>query len=344
VRGRITAVTDVSWTVAPAQGAPVTVEIAAGTRFGTARKPLDGSAFPVGTSVGVIGTRQADHVVADRIVLILTRTRTKATSTPAPATRSAAPTPAGAGMCAVSADLEAAVTYASGKGERSAGVVLDTESDAYAAAGDADAPFNTASVVKVFLATNLLLTGQMSGSTAATAQAMISQSDDDAADALYDIAGGDQVVVIVGQHYGIPDLGTPPADAGQWGETQVTANGLAHLYGALKNDTTVWPWLSKAMAAAPRAAADGTDQYFGIPSVSDDWAVKQGWMTGLGPGSTYNSTGYVAGARYVVVLLTYGSAAQYGSAMATTITQMARTILPGGVPDGADATSSSSDC
>ena len=66
-------------------------------------------------------------------------------------------------------------------------------------------------------------------------------------------------------------------------------------------------------------------------------------MTGLGPGSTYNSTGYVAGARYVVVLLTYGSAAQYGSAMAGTITQMARTILPGGVPGGADATSSS-DC
>jgi len=30
--------------------------------------------------------------------------------------------------------------------------------------------------------------------------------------------------------------------------------------------------------------------------------------------------------------------------MAGTITQMARTILPGGVPGGADATSSSSDC
>jgi hypothetical protein len=114
-------------------------------------------------------------------------------------------------MCAVTADLQTAVTYASGKGERSAAVVLDTETGGYAAAGAADASFNTASVVKVFLATNLLLTGQMSGTTATAAQAMISQSDDDAADALYDIAGGDQVVVIVGQHYGIPDLGTPPA-------------------------------------------------------------------------------------------------------------------------------------
>ena len=126
VRGRITAVTDVSWTVAPAQGAPVTVEIAPGTRFGTARKPLDGSAFPVGTSVGVIGTRQADHVVADRIVLILTRTRTKATSTPVPATRSAAPTPAGAGSARSRPIWRLPSPSASGMGERSAGVVLDT--------------------------------------------------------------------------------------------------------------------------------------------------------------------------------------------------------------------------
>jgi hypothetical protein len=96
------------------------------------------------------------------------------------------------------------------------------------------------------------------------------------------------------------------------------------------------------MAAATRTAADGTDQYFGIPSASDDWAVKQGWMTGLGPGSTYNSTGYVDGGRYVVVLLTYGSAAQYGSAMAGTITQMARIVLPGGVPGGSGSTAA--DC
>jgi hypothetical protein len=298
------------------------------------------SAFTVGSSVGVIGTRQADHIVADRIVVIATRTR--AASKPAPATPSAAPRPAAPSGCAVTADLEAAVSYASGKGERSADAVLDTETGAYASAGDADAEFNTASVVKVFLATNLLLTGQMSGAAAVNAQAMITQSDDDAADALYDIAGGDQVVVIIGQHYGIPHLGIPPADPGQWGQTQVTANGLAHLYADLKNDATVWPWLSKAMAAATRTGADGTDQYFGIPSASDDWAVKQGWMTGLGPGSTYNSTGYVAGNRYVVVLLTYGSAAQYGSAMAGTITQMARTILTNGIPGGGGV--ASTDC
>jgi hypothetical protein len=52
------------------------------------------------------------------------------------------------------------VAYASGKGERSAAVVLDSETGAYAAAGDGSAPFATAGVVKVFLATSLLLTGR----------------------------------------------------------------------------------------------------------------------------------------------------------------------------------------
>ena len=51
-----------------------------------------------------------------------------------------------------------------------------------------------------------------------------------------------------------------------------------------KADPTVWPWLSKAMATTTRDGTDGTDQFFGIPSASQDWGVKQGWMTGLGPG------------------------------------------------------------
>jgi len=54
-------------------------------------------------------------------------------------------------------------------------------------------------------------------------------------------------------------------------------------------------------------------------------------MTGLGPGSTYDSTGYVDGNRYAVVILTYGSVAQYGQYMSNTITQMAKDTMPSGV-------------
>jgi hypothetical protein len=251
-----------------------------------------------------------------------------------PPTPTPAPVPPGPNACVVRADLSDAVADASHSGERAAAVVLDTATGAYFAAGEADAPFDTASVVKVFLATELLLTGRMSGPTATTAYKMITRSDDDAANSLYGRAGGDGVVAAVGRHYGIDDLGNPPAAPGKWGETTITANGLAHFYAAVEADPVVWPWLSDAMGHATRTGSDGTDQYFGIPSAAGDWAVKQGWMVGLGPGATYNSTGYVDHGRYVVVLLTHGPSSRYGAPMAATLTEMARDVLPGGRPGG----------
>lgn len=221
---------------------------------------------------------------------------------------------------------------ADSRGEQAAVAVYDTATNTYAEVGDATATYSSASVVKVLVATDLLLTGQMSGDTATTAYQMITASDDDAADALYGLVGGDAVITTVAAHYGISDLGSPPADTGQWGETQITADGLMRLYVDLKNDPQVWPWLSDAMRNATPDGADGTDQYFGIPAASNDWAVKQGWMTGLGPGSTYDSTGYVDGDRYVVVLLSAGSADQYGDYMSDTITTMAHDALPNGAP------------
>jgi hypothetical protein len=109
---------------------------------------------------------------------------------------------------------------------------------------------------------------------------------------------------------------------------------MAHFYAAVRNDPAVWPWLSNAMSHATRKGSDGTDQYFGIPSATGDWAVKQGWMVGLGPGTTWNSTGFVDQDRYVVVLLTHGPSSRYGAPMASTLTAMARDVLPGGQVDG----------
>jgi len=43
-----------------------------------------------------------------------------------------------------------------------------------------------------------------------------------------------------------------------------------------KADPTVWPWLSKAMATTTRDGTDGTDQFFGIPSASQDWGGQAG--------------------------------------------------------------------
>ncbi|MGZ4559400.1 MAG: serine hydrolase [Mycobacteriaceae bacterium] len=273
---------------------------------------------------------------------------TASAAQPAPIAETAAivpvgTTPAGAPAATASPEvkrcvLNQALAYATGRGEQAAIAVYDTETGTYTAAGNTDELYSSASVVKVFIATDLLLTGQMTGDTASLAYKMVTASDDDAADSLYGLVGGDSVITTIADHYGITNLGSPPADTGQWGETTITADGLVHLYAKLKADPKVWPWLSVAMSNTTQVGTDGTDQYFGIPSATQDWAVKQGWMTGLGPGSTYNSTGYVENDRYAIAILTFGSANQYGSYMSNTITQTAKYTLPGGVVGATPAT------
>ena len=54
---------------------------------------------------------------------------------------------------------------------------------------------------------------------------MITQSDDDDADALYGLAGGDNVINLIAAHYDITDLGTPPSQPGWWGNTEINAKG-----------------------------------------------------------------------------------------------------------------------
>lgn len=338
--GAITVIDGDHWTIVTTNQSTVTVVLSGQTRFGTATKPAAREDFAVGTHIAVTGARSGNSVHADRITIAAaaagSTTPTAITPTPSPTpTPTAAPSaPVVAPSCPVGPGLSQALAYASSRGERASLAVYDTATGTYTAAGDADAQYSSASVVKVFIATDLLLTDQMHGDTASTAYQMIAASDDDATDNLYGLVGGDSVITTIAAHYGITNLGSPPADTGQWGETKITADGLVHLYAKLKADPTVWPWLSKAMANTTRDGTDGTDQFFGIPSASQDWAVKQGWMTGLGPGSVYNTTGYVDDTRYAVVILSYGSVSQYGRYMSSTITQMAQDVLPGGVPGG----------
>ncbi|MCW2631822.1 MAG: hypothetical protein JWR88_784 [Pseudonocardia sp.] len=338
VRGEISSIEGDRWTVTDNRGGIVEVTLTEETLLGTQRQPMSLEQFAVGVPVAVTGTRTGNSIAATRVIKAGSRTnaaRSAPPAAPTPPTTAAVPV-----TCVVSADLDSAVAYATAQGERAAIAVYDTASGRYFYAGDSDEPYSSASVVKVLIAAELLLTGQMTGSTESTASQMIISSDDDAADALYGLVGGDGVITTIAAHYGITNLGSPPADAGQWGETKITADGLVHLYAALKADPTVWPWLSQTMKSTTQLGADGTDQYFGLPSASQDWSVKQGWMTGLGPGSTYLSTGFVQDNRYAVAILTYGSTSQYGAQMSDTITQMAKDVMPAGqigAPSGASA-------
>lgn len=229
-------------------------------------------------------------------------------------------------------DAQAAVQAANAAGYRTGIGVVDLRTGAYYGAGEDVASFASESVAKVLIATELLLTGQMSGVTETTAFQMITQSDDDAADDLYGLAGGDNVINLVASHYGIADLGTPPVEPGWWGDTEITAKGMVEFYTAVARDPTVGPWLINAMAATTEYAADGTDQFFGLPSAAPGAAVKQGWGDDGtdSPNAVFNSTGYVDQNRYAVAILVDGPPASYGSAISDTVTAEADALIPGG--------------
>ena len=123
--------------------------------------------------------------------------------------------------------IKAAVRSATSRGYQAGVAVVDTTTGTLWAAGDYDDLFAAESVVKVFIATRLLATKQLTGDTADTAYRMITQSDDGAADALYGLAGGDEVVTWIADHYGISGLGSPPTKYGWWSNTHISALGMA---------------------------------------------------------------------------------------------------------------------
>lgn len=208
------------------------------------------------------------------------------------------------------ADVDAAADVGTRHGLRAGVAVMDTLTGGCIVAGEVDGLFATASVVKVLIAARLLSSGQMDGDTARLAYRMIIYSDDDAANVLWSRSGADNLEPWAAEHYGLPNLGSPNAIAGRWGNTHVRPAALARLYAALKADPAVWPWLGDAMHQMRPTAKDGTNQVFGIAAADKGAAIKQGWANGSADDpddAVVNSTGYLGSDRYVVIILTEGN-------------------------------------
>ncbi|MEO7261069.1 MAG: hypothetical protein ABI047_07435 [Jatrophihabitantaceae bacterium] len=234
--------------------------------------------------------------------------------------------PASASVASQAAD---AVRYANDRGYRSSIAVLDTQTGAFTGAGDYNSTYASESLVKVFIATRLLMTGQMSGWNESTAYRMITQSDDAAASALYGRVGGDGIVDWTEQALNVPNIGSAPPSPGWWGATRVTASGMVRFYNAVRHRPAVWNWLGNAMHHATPYGSDGVYQFFGIPSATTGFGVKQGWGNDNPQGQpAFNSTGFVNGDRYAVAILTQGGS--YGTPIANMLTAEARLLMPGG--------------
>jgi hypothetical protein len=205
-----------------------------------------------------------------------------------------------------------------------------------ALAGDnglADRPFPTASMVKLFVAEDVLhraRTGQVSLSAddLATLQVMIARSDDPAASEMWVRFDGARIVRDVAVRYGLRGT-APPAVRGQWGETITTARDLARFLSLLPvvahpdDAATLLEW----MRGATPIAADGFDQQFGVfGTVQGTPAVKQGWMCCVSGQRHLHSVG-VVGHRVIVLLSEVPRSVGYAAARAA-LSAAAATIPP----------------
>ena len=222
-----------------------------------------------------------------------------------------------------------AARYATSLGYRVGIAVVDSKTGDYYRSGDADDGFLSASVVKVLIAARLLAEDKLHGDVRRLAYRMITQSDNDAADQLYPLAGSGTLVPWTAHHFHIRKLGSPAVSDDAWGSTRLVPRALAHLYVKYARNPQVGPWLLNAMHHIHEYSSAGEYQWWGLPSATDHAAVKQGWNIELGHANV-NTTGFVNNDRYAVVIMSRGPTNTYLTPITTMLTHVARLLLPGG--------------
>ncbi|MFI9813666.1 serine hydrolase [Saccharothrix variisporea] len=230
-------------------------------------------------------------------------------------------------------DLDGAVEHAvADVGTLDLGLsVLDLETGARSGSR-ADVPFRTASLSKLIIAVDVLSRGDVDDEDRDRLRRALSLSDDEAMNALWDVHDGMGAVDRVSELVGLTTTHAPE-DSSQWGDVVTSAEDLVRLYHYV---LTALPeserdFIVSALTAAPRTAADGFDQDFGLLAPGLGAYAKQGWMW-YQPADLYlHSAGVVAG-RYVVVLLTVHSGVDEETAREQ-VTAVAKSLVSGLVPN-----------
>ncbi|MGV0750397.1 hypothetical protein [Mycolicibacter minnesotensis] len=198
-------------------------------------------------------------------------------------------------------------------------------------------PIATASVVKLFIADDLLFRkpeGGLSADDRAALDSMLRASDDGAAETFWNQNGGNAIITRVAGRYGLAN--TSPPSNGAWWNTISTAPDLARYYDMLLNGSGGLPpaqanIIINNLAQSTPSGLDGYPQRFGIPEglYDEPVAVKQGWMCCIGNNWMHLSTGVVgADRRYIVVIESLQPSDD--ATARTTITEAVKTIFPGG--------------
>ncbi|WP_349270374.1 LppW family protein [Mycolicibacterium parafortuitum] len=218
-------------------------------------------------------------------------------------------------------------------------VILD-RTTGQTVAGGGGAQFPIASVVKLFIADDLLLQEAEGKTTLSDADrqsldVMLRSSDDSAAQMFWGRNGGNAVISRIVARYGL--TGTTAPWNGHWDVTESTAADLVRYYDMLLTGSGGLPReqadiIMDNLARSTPTGTDGYPQRFGIPEglYAEPVAVKQGWFCCWNGGNQLHvSTGVIgADRRYVMAI---GSLDPTGEAAArANITQAVETMFPGG--------------
>jgi hypothetical protein len=218
-------------------------------------------------------------------------------------------------------------------------VVLDRDTGQIVSNGD-NKPFPIASVVKLFIADDLLLQ-ESEGKTKLSAAdreslgVMLRSSDDSAAQMFWDRSGRNAVIARVKARYGL--AGTTAPSNGHWDVTLSTASDLVRYYGMLLDGTGGLPpeqanVILGNLAQSTPTGADGYPQRFGIPDglYAEPVAVKQGWFCCWnGANQLHVSTGAIGPERRYVMAIS-SLEPDDAAAARETVTQAVKTMFPGG--------------
>lgn len=201
-------------------------------------------------------------------------------------------------------------------------LVVDRRSGTTLLSVNAARRFHSASLVKLLIAIDVLRSGQADGATREMLARMLRMSDDNLANLFWVRQGYGALVTRTVAALGLHDT-APPTPAGRWGNTWLSPRDIVTIYDYVleRLPSADRDLIVKALASAPEHAADGFDQWFGIPDGQRaQWAIKQGWSTSA-TDTCLHSTGLVGrGWRYVVVVLTEhprGTRFSTGTASAT---------------------------
>lgn len=252
----------------------------------------------------------------------------------------AAPGKPAATFDGLDARLRQATADAAAKGADLTAVVLD-RSTGRRVTNDNGRGIAIASVVKLFIADDMLLRGPpLSPDDRTMFDSMLRSSDDSAAEVFWNRGGGSAIVTRVAGRYGLS--GTRPPGDGRWFNTISTAADLVRYYEKLLSGAGGLPMDRAEMIVdnLARATPTGIDgmmpggvypQRFGIPEglYAEPVAVKQGWMCCIGSDWMHLSTGIIGPDHRFVMAIASDQPTGADAARAT-ITQAVKTMFPGG--------------